>query len=331
MTNRLYVIETDNTNPYHNLALEEALLNMVPVDAVILYLWQNRRTVVIGCNQNAYAQCRVEALRADGGYLARRKSGGGAVFHDLGNLNFTFLAQTDNYSVDRQLDVIVRAVGALGIEAARSGRNDITVDGKKFSGNAFFHSRARHLHHGTILVDSRKEDVARYLTVNTEKLRASGVNSVQSRVANLREFCQMIDLLRVKQALIRAAEETYRLAATPLREAELDAGEIARLTDRYSAWEWLYGKKLALTNEFHGRFAWGELQLELRVERGCIQEAIAYTDALDTEFSKILSRALTAVPYHVREIQAALAHANKPAGTVQMWQDAAQLIAQTME
>ena len=130
MLNTLYIATASGTNPYANLALEEALLNAVLPGECILYLWQNQNTVVIGRNQNSRRECRVEALERDGGFLARRLSGGGAVFHDLGNLNFTFLVHREDYSVPRQLDVILRAVQALGIQAEKSGRNDLTAGGR---------------------------------------------------------------------------------------------------------------------------------------------------------------------------------------------------------
>ena len=137
MINRLSYFISSSTNPYLNLAVEEYLLETVKPNQLILYLWQNERTVVIGKNQNAWKECRFQELEADGGHLARRLSGGGAVFHDLGNLNFTFLIPSSDYDLSKQMSVILEAVRSLGIDAQKSGRNDVTVDGKKFSGNAF--------------------------------------------------------------------------------------------------------------------------------------------------------------------------------------------------
>mgnify|MGYP004479750105 CR=1 FL=1 len=137
MVTKLTYIESNQVNPYKNLAVEEYLLLHCEDKECILYLWQNQNTVVIGRNQNAWKECKVTKLEEENGHLARRLSGGGAVYHDLGNLNFTFLVNKDEYSLEKQLQVIINAMGRLGLKAEKSGRNDILIDGKKFSGNAF--------------------------------------------------------------------------------------------------------------------------------------------------------------------------------------------------
>ncbi|MGM9617603.1 lipoate--protein ligase family protein [Butyricicoccus sp.] len=153
MKQNLTVVITNETNPYHNIALEEC----------ILYLWQNRNTVVIGRNQHAENECRVQELQKDGGFLARRLSGGGAVYHDLGNLNFTFLAYENHFDISSQNEVILRAVKRLGVQAEKNGRNDLTVDGKKFSGHAYYKTGGRCYHHGTLMVDVDYTKLAAYL------------------------------------------------------------------------------------------------------------------------------------------------------------------------
>ena len=160
MINRLSYFISSSTNPYLNLAVEEYLLETVKPNQLILYLWQNERTVVIGKNQNAWKECRFQELEADGGHLARRLSGGGAVFHDLGNLNFTFLMPSGDYDLSKQMSVILEAVRSLGIDAQKSGRNDVTVDGKKFSGNAFCKRSKVKQHHGTLLTSKHENSIA---------------------------------------------------------------------------------------------------------------------------------------------------------------------------
>ena len=173
-------IESNSFDPWLNLSIEEYLLDNYARDNAVLYLWQNAHTVVIGRNQNAWRECRIENLERDGGKLARRLSGGGAVYHDLGNLNFTFLLPRLEYNLHRQLAVIVDAVKGLGIEANFSGRNDILAEGKKFSGNAFYHGRQASYHHGTVLIDVDMSRLSMYLNVSKAKMESKGVRSVAS-------------------------------------------------------------------------------------------------------------------------------------------------------
>ncbi len=220
MIERLLVCRSRSFDPYENLALEEALLNRVGEGELILYLWQNERTVVIGRNQNPWKECRTALLAEEGGCLARRLSGGGAVFHDLGNLNFTFVMPAEDYDLPRQLTVIERACRSLGIPAERSGRNDLLADGRKFSGNAFYKHNGKAYHHGTLMVDVDMEMVQRYLSPSKAKLAAKGVDSVRSRVVNLREFVPSLTIDQLSDALIVALAEVYAVAAHSVRHDE---------------------------------------------------------------------------------------------------------------
>ena len=153
MIEKVAVCHSESFDPYYNLAIEEVLLESVQQGESILYLWQNAATVVIGHNQNPWKECRVGHLEEDNGHLARRLSGGGAVYHDIGNLNFTFLCSDKDYDLKKNLSVIVEACRANGIAAEISGRNDILVQGCKFSGNAFYHTHGNSYHHGTLMVN----------------------------------------------------------------------------------------------------------------------------------------------------------------------------------
>ena len=176
-------IVSNQTEPYWNIAVENYLVEHG--DTITLYLWRNRRTVVIGQNQNPYSEVNVEALEVDGGYLMRRKTGGGAVYHDDGNLNFSFVVPKVLYDQRRQFGVIQRAVESFGLHTELSGRNDILAEGRKFSGNAFSKGRVNDLHHGTLLIKGNMEDLQRYLKPKPAKLQKHGVQSVRSRVVNL--------------------------------------------------------------------------------------------------------------------------------------------------
>ena len=281
------VCESRSTDPHYNLALEETLLTHAE-NAVILYLWQNQNTVVIGRNQNPWKECRTALLEQEGGHLARRLSGGGAVFHDLGNLNFTFLLPQSLYDLDRQLTVIQTAVRAFGIDAQRSGRNDILAEGRKFSGNAFYKNGKQAYHHGTILIDADMDRLGRYLNPSKAKLAAKGVDSVRSRVGNLRELCSTITVDAMKAALTEAFST---FCDSPVEK--LDLPPDPALLERYQSWEWNYGRKLPFTFEWEDRLDFGCVRIEAAVEHGILQRAKVYSDAMDWQLPARLEQALT--------------------------------------
>lgn len=293
MIDKLKYIITTETNPFKNLALEEYLLKQVGEQECILYLWQNEKTVVIGKNQNPWKECKGTELEADGGKLVRRLSGGGAVFHDLGNLNFTFLVTKENYNVDKQLEVIIKAVNCLGIPADKSGRNDITVEGKKFSGNAFFSDGFHSYHHGTILVNVDMSMLSQYLNVSKDKLVSKGVESVRSRVTNLTSYQATLDIPRMQKELVQAFGDVYKLQPQVMETSELDPVILANLEEKFSSWEWLYGKKMEFNYSLDRRFAWGDIDLRFVVDSGKIKHCTIYSDALETELFEQLAQRLT--------------------------------------
>ena len=293
---KLFLYPGEGVNPHRNLAVEQALLERVPRDSCILYLWQNRHTVVIGRNQNPWRECRVSRLEADGGTLARRMSGGGAVFHDLGNLNFTFLLHEADYSVEKQLSVIVHACRALGIPAERSGRNDVLADGRKFSGNAFYRHQGRCFHHGTLLVDADMQAMERYLSPSKAKLQAKGVASVRSRVVNLARLADGLTVARLARALEEAFGRCYGGTPERLGPGWLDGRRVDELEARYADWQWRFGSSLPCSVSSAGRFAWGEVTLELQEEEGTVRRAAVYSDAMDWTLAPALEAALTGRP-----------------------------------
>lgn len=286
MITKTSIYEATSTEPERNLATEEYLLFHTEPGECILYLWQNQHTVVIGKNQNCWKECNVSLLNEEGGRLVRRLSGGGAVYHDLGNLNFTFLVRKADYDLDRQLKVIAGAVGAFGIPVEKSGRNDLLAAGRKFSGNAFFESRDFCYHHGTLLVDVNTEKMGRYLTVSKEKLKSKGVDSVRSRVGNLKELCPEMTIRSLSEAMKKSFEEVYGVRSQQICFADGGAlAEVENLREKYLSWEWKYGRKLPFTHAISGRFPWGGVELQLEVDSGVIQKAALYTDSLCTEIS----------------------------------------------
>jgi len=273
--------------------MEEYLLDNVKPNECILYLWQNQNTVVIGKNQNAWKECRTELLEQEGGKLARRSSGGGAVFHDTGNLNFSFLVDRQYYDVHKQLEVILKAVEKLGIKAVFSGRNDLTVEDRKFSGNAFCFRKKSALHHGTILISADMEKMTRYLQVPKEKIRSKGIESVRSRVVNLTEYNPSIDIQMMIDTLIESFKEVYG-DTTDIRHGEegIDQSVLDELYNKYKSWEWRFGQTPSFDLSLSERFSWGEIELGFRLQNGKIDSCTAYSDAMDEDLIGKIPEAL---------------------------------------
>jgi len=281
------IIRTSTYDPWWNLAVEEFLLERVQPGQCILYLWQNDKTVVIGRNQNPWRECRTEMLESDGGKLARRLSGGGAVYHDMGNLNYTFIAGRDVYDTERQLGVILDAVRSLGIPAEKSGRNDITVNGRKFSGNAYCMRKNSAYHHGTILVSTDFEKLSKYLQVSEEKIRSKGVKSVKSRVINLSEIKPGLCIDDVVNALISSFRKIYESTVEAegfIRKDKESREALEELYGKYSSWAWRYGEAPEFDVDMETRFPWGGVQIGFKLENGMVAESAVYSDAMDEAF-----------------------------------------------
>ena len=306
MIDKLWIYEGQSYDPHYNLAVEEYLLESVEPGQCVLYLWQNRNTVVIGRNQNPWKECRTTLLEQEGGHLTRRLSGGGAVFHDFGNLNFTFLMCLEDYSVPRQMEVIRSAVASLGIPAEVSGRNDILAQGRKFSGNAFYKNGRQAYHHGTLLVAADMEKLGRYLHPSRAKLKAKGVESVRSRVVTLQELNPAVTVDSLKKALQEAFSNVYGLPVEALPSAWLDEAAIGQLTQRNRSWQWNYGQKLPFTFECEDRFSWGEVQAQLQIEHGIIQNAKLYSDCLEEDMIPQWEKRLTGCRFEWQSLGAAL-------------------------
>lgn len=312
MISKLRYYITPNTLPYENLALEEYLLRRVEADECILYLWQNRHTVVIGRNQNAWSECRTRELEDSGGHLVRRLSGGGAVYHDLGNLNFTFLVREENYDVSRQLSVILYAVRTLGVQAELSGRNDIIVNGQKFSGNAFYRSEGRCYHHGTLLVDVDMAQLSRYLQVSKSKLERKGVQSVRSRVVNLTKYCPGLTIQRLQRQLVNSFGSVYGLEPEEITQEALDWPAIQAGTRRFESWEWCYGVKIPFAEQVRGSFNWGEAELCYTVDVGVMGQVCLYSDGLEADFLASLPGRLEGCRYDPAAIRGRLEGGESP-------------------
>ena len=278
----MHFIVSNQTNPYWNIAVENYLVEHA--GSVTLYLWRNRRTVVIGQNQNPYSEVNIEALEADGGYLMRRKTGGGAVYHDDGNLNFSFVIPKELYDQQLQFSVIQRAVESFGLHTELSGRNDILAEGRKFSGNAFSKGRVNDLHHGTLLINGDMSDLARYLKPKPAKLQKHGVASVRSRVVNLSELNPEITPESIVPRLKAAFESEYSETSEVSEFSEIiKKPEVCALYDQFASDEWKYGSWRTFTAQRSAQFDWGGVEVALTVDeaRGIITDVQIASDALD--------------------------------------------------
>lgn len=297
MIRKLTYIESSTTSPFENLAMEEYLLLRCEEDECILYLWQNERTVVIGKNQNPWKECYISRMQDDGVKLVRRLSGGGAVYHDLGNLNFSFILKSENYDVERQMRIIENAIKRPGIRVMCYGRNDILMDGKKVSGNAYFTQDEICCHHGTIMVNVDIEQMDRYLDVPKDKLKAKGVESVKARVGNLKEWLPELTVEEVKKTLLDAFQEAFGLVSCLISENRIRKNEIDELREKYMSWEWTYGRRSDFQKSIYNRFVWGSVEIQFQIQDGKIGETEIFTDALCTGSVEIIKKSLAGALY----------------------------------
>lgn len=285
----LKVYISNTYNPYFNLAFEEYLVRRHNPEDQVLFLWQNQNTVVIGRNQNPWKECNLEELNRHTGRLVRRLSGGGAVYHDTGNLNFTIISAYSEDQVSENIGLIVKALALSGIKADFSGKNDILVHGYKISGNAFFVEDDILCHHGTLLFDVDLEKMCSILTVSQQKLQSKGIDSVKSRVKNLKELNTEISIESLKEdltntfSLAGAAPFRYRVSEETTEDGHIDLIAVHKLMKRYASWEWNFGSSPEFNLQVTERFPWGGIELSLQVEDGIITEIEVHTDSLDVD------------------------------------------------
>ncbi len=301
METHIYISNTGDG--YMNLAVDEYLLEQYHngcLGGITLYMYVNDDAVIIGRNQNAWRECRVERMERDGVQLVRRHTGGGAVYHDRGNLNFSFITNEFIYDTERQTKVIMNACNSLGIETTVSGRNDILAEGRKFSGNAYaVWGRARG-QHGTVLVNTDMTRLSDYLNVSKQKLQAKGVSSVRSRVCNLKELAP-VTVDDMKRAITNAFFEEY---GGSYDEPVIDAHSpvIERLYTQHTSWEWRLGMAPSFDRSIEHRFTFGELQILMKLKNGVVAEANVFTDALDTTLSEELCGLIVGARYDKSEL-----------------------------
>lgn len=284
-------------DPWKNLAWEEYLSKTCSDGEAVLFLWQNESSVIIGRNQNAWSECRLDAMKKDSVPLARRSTGGGAVYHDLGNLNFTFILPRERYSMKRQLNIILKSLASLGVKAEFTGRNDLTIDGRKFSGNAYLLNRDIGLHHGTLLVDSDMEILPKYLKVDKEKLKSKGVKSVASRVINLKEAASDLSVEKLIEPLKKTFLDEYKINSALQDDKLPDDGLFIELYETHKSHRWLFGRSPLCEISIKHRFGWGGVEMNFDVEKGAVKNLKVFSDAMDSDFIESAEKILDSSPF----------------------------------
>ena len=304
-------LETNSTDPYYNLAFEEfVLLNRTEGD--YLLLWQNANTIVIGKHQNAEEEINRAFVEANNIHVIRRTTGGGAVYHDMGNLNYSFitdLTDAEHLTMAAFTLPIIKALAELGVKAECTGRNDITVGDRKISGNAQRIHKNRILHHGTLLFDSNPGMVSGALQVDPTKFQSKSTKSVRSRIANIRDFLtQDTDIADFKQHLIQS------LSSGGMQSEALSPDELAQVQalceEKYRTWEWNFGNSPKYHRSNRARFVGGALEAKLSVDEGRITAIAFFGDFLARRPIEDVAQALIGCPFRSEDVSTVLKQFN---------------------
>lgn len=299
------------TKPQINLAIEEYALKYLPADDDYLLFYINEPSIIIGRNQNTIEEINVDYVEKNGIHVVRRLSGGGAVYHDLGNLNFSFITNDDKKSFQnfsKFTEPVVKVLRSIGVEAELTGRNDIQVRDRKISGNAQFVHKGRMYSHGTLMFNLKLDHVADALKVSKAKIESKGIKSVRSRVANISEFLDQP--MTIEQFRMTLLQGIFGKADIPeYHLSENDWEQIHQLADeRYGSWDWNYGKSPSSNYSRSERIEGvGTIDIRLHIAHGIIREAKIYGDFFGTEDVNELAEQLKGAIYYKPELEKRLA------------------------
>ncbi|MEH7301808.1 lipoate--protein ligase [Neobacillus drentensis] len=307
----LFIDNKGITDPRINLAIEEYALKNLDIDETYLLFYINEPSIIIGKNQNTIEEINTEYVESKGIHVVRRLSGGGAVYHDLGNLNFSFITKDDGESFHnfrKFTEPVVAALKSLGVNAELSGRNDLLAEGRKVSGNAQFSTRGRMFSHGTLLFNSEMDHVVSALKVKKDKIESKGIKSIRSRVANISEFLpEKINIQEFRSLILKhifeGKEDIPEYVLT-----EEDWEKIHQLSkERYQNWEWNYGKSPKFNLQHSHRFPVGSIDVRLEVNKGLIENCKIYGDFFGVGDVSDIETRLIGLRYEKSELEKALA------------------------
>ncbi|MDQ0430249.1 lipoate-protein ligase A [Planomicrobium stackebrandtii] len=305
------------TDPRINLAIEEYLLKSMDVEKdPFLLFYINEPSIIIGKNQNTSEEINTDYVDSKGIHVVRRLSGGGAVYHDLGNLNYSFITVDDGNSFRnfrKFTEPVVKALQSLGVNAELSGRNDLMAEGRKVSGNAQFSTRGRMFSHGTLLFDTQVDEVVSALKVSKEKIESKGIKSIRSRVANISEFLkEPMTVAEFRNAVLHSifeGEENVRYYEL----TDEDWKSIHELSqERYGNWDWNYGKSPKFNIKHSHRFPVGGIDVRLQVDKGIVQDANIYGDFFGVGDVSEIEQAIIGSKYERASLDKAIAGIDIP-------------------
>ncbi|MCY1630860.1 lipoate--protein ligase LplJ [Bacillus paralicheniformis] len=306
----LFIDNQNITDPRINLAIEEYCLKHLDPEETYLLFYINQPSIIIGKNQNTIEEINTKYVDENGIIVVRRLSGGGAVYHDLGNLNFSFITKDDGnsfHNFKKFTEPVVAALKRLGVDAELSGRNDLMANGRKISGNAQFSTKGRMFSHGTLLFDSEIEHVVSALKVKKDKIESKGIKSIRSRVANISEFLdQKMTTVEFRSMLLRYIFDTegeipeYKLTGKDWKIIN----QISK--ERYQNWDWNYGKSPKFNLQHSKRFQAGSVDIRLEVQKGVIRECKIFGDFFGVGDVSDIEEKLTGVQYERKAIEEAL-------------------------
>ncbi|WP_394547599.1 lipoate--protein ligase [Priestia aryabhattai] len=306
----LFIDNQKNYDPRINLAIEEYALKHLDINETYLLFYINEPSIIIGKNQNTIEEINTKYVEDQHIHVVRRLSGGGAVYHDKGNLNFSFITKDDGnsfHNFKKFTEPVVEALKKLGVKAELSGRNDLMAEGRKISGNAQFSTKGRMFSHGTLLFDSEIENVVSALKVKKDKIESKGIKSIRNRVANISEFLeQKVTVEEFREMLLQYIFEGEE-NITEYKLKEKDWETIHQISkERYQSWDWNYGKSPKFNLQHSHRFPVGQIDVRLEVNKGKIDACTIYGDFFGVGDVQEVQEKLTGVRYEKASIEQAL-------------------------